>query len=131
MEKQIAEIKHQFFAYRNGIIADALRNQGAPHSQIFGLNVPQLAAIARGLTPGEDLARNLWADALCRESRLLACYLFLADTDATSIIEGNEFAPGIMSHEEADMLSFRLLKRRQDAEEIVAHYGKSDKPLLR
>lgn len=131
MEKQLADIKHQFFAYRNGIIADALRSQASPHSQIFGLNVPQLAEIARGLTADEDLARRLWADSLCRESRLLACYLFPSDTDTTSIIEGYELAPGIMSPEEADMLSFRLLKRREDAAEIVEHYSNSDNPLLR
>lgn len=75
------EIKKLFFTYRNGAVADTLRRYGIPHKVIFGLQIPQLAAIARELqfgTPAdrEAAADKLWADREVRESRLLACYLF-------------------------------------------------------
>lgn len=36
----IAEIKKEFFTYRNGMLADTLRRYGMPHKVIFGLEVP-------------------------------------------------------------------------------------------
>ena len=72
----IKEVKKEFFAFRNGIVADALRKAGMPYKVIFGLQVPQLAQIARGLEPSMEIADKLWADKEVRESRLLAAYLF-------------------------------------------------------
>ena len=72
----LAEIKKRFFALRNGVVADTLRKAGMPYKMIFGLQVPQLAEIARSLKPETALADELWKDRDVRESRLLACYLF-------------------------------------------------------
>ena len=38
----LKEIKHQFMAFRNGIVADALRKAGYDYKVIFGLQLPQL-----------------------------------------------------------------------------------------
>lgn len=112
------EIKHQFFTYRNGAVADSLRRYGIPHKTIFGLDVPQLAAIARSLTPSAELAGRLWADRDVRESRLLAAYLF--PVDETTMERALELADDCRTQEEADMLAFRLFKRLPFAAELLA-----------
>lgn len=108
----------QFFAYRNGMLADAIRQAGCPCARIFGLNVPQLAQIARQYGHNDELAHRLWAEKECRESRLLACYLF--DPDKVSKQKALDLIDDIQSIEEADMLAFRLLKRLPTAEAILA-----------
>ena len=47
----LQSIKKDFFVFRNGIVADTLRKAGMPHKVIFGLQIPQIAAIAKDLTP--------------------------------------------------------------------------------
>lgn len=103
------EIKHLFFTYRNGAVADTLRRYGTPHKVIFGLDVPRLAEIARGLQPSADLAEKLWNDRDVRESRLLAAYLFPVEemTEEHALA----LARDVLTQEEADMLAFRLFKR--------------------
>ena len=108
MNSQIKDIKQKFFVFRNGILADALRRQ-YPYSVIFGLQIPQIAEIARSLTPSAELARALWADENVRESRILATYLFPPyETEMSTALA---LASEVKTVEEADMLSFRLLKR--------------------
>ena len=102
-------IKHLFFTYRNGAVADTLRRYGTPHKMIFGLDIPRLAEIARGLTPSMELADRLWDDSDVRESRLLATYLF--PIDAITEEKAIRLASECRTQEEADMLAFRLLKR--------------------
>lgn len=111
------EIKHLFFTYRNGAVADTLRRYGIPHKVIFGLEIPRLAEIARGLEASEELADRLWADNEVRESRLLATYLY----SPTTISEDKviKLASEVRTQEEADMLAFRLLKRMANAEQIL------------
>lgn len=103
------EIKHLFFTYRNGAMADTLRRYGMPHKMIFGLEIPRIAEIARGLTPSAELADALWADRDVRESRLLAAYLFPVDSMTEE--KALALAAGVRTQEEADMLAFRLFKR--------------------
>lgn len=96
-------------AYRNGVVADTLRRAGMPYSIIFGLNVPQLAAIARPLMPNHELARELWTEKAVRESRLLACYLF--DPKKVKNDEALALAAQTQTREEADMLTMHLLSK--------------------
>lgn len=105
-------------AYRNGVVADTLRQAGMPYSIIFGLNVPQLAGIARSLMPDHELARKLWDDKAVRESRLLACYLF--DPKKVSLDEALALAADTLTREEADMLTMRLLSRMADPQGMLA-----------
>ena len=47
MDKEtIRQIKSDFFALRNGVIADKLRSAGCPYKIIFGLTVPQIESVA-------------------------------------------------------------------------------------
>lgn len=105
----LSVIKKQFFAFRNGIVADALRKAGMPYKVIFGLQVPQIAEIARGIRPDMTTADELWADSTVRESRLLASYIY--PHEEMTLEKGLEIARGILTREEADMLAFRLFKR--------------------
>lgn len=111
------EIKHLFFTYRNGAVADTLRRYGTPHRVIFGLDVPRIAEIARGLTPSMALATRLWDDSEVRESRLLAAYLF-PPSEVTEEL-AMDLALACRTQEEADMLTFRLLKRLPFAPELL------------
>lgn len=114
----IQSIKKQFFTYRNGILADMLKNYGDPHEMIFGLDVPQIALISKSLKPDSELAETLWSDREVRESRLLAPYLFPIET--VDITKAMKLASDVRSREEADMLSFRLLKHLPDSTEILS-----------
>lgn len=125
----VKEIKHEFMAYRNGVVADTLRQAGMPYSIIFGLNVPQLAAIARPLMPDHELARELWADRNVRESRLLACYLF--DPKKVKNDEALALAAGTQTREEADMLVMHLLSKMPDSTMLLMQLEMfADTPML-
>lgn len=118
MNSSLKDIKHQFFTYRNGIIADTLRPLMPCYNVIFGLQVPQLAAIARDTEKDRKLAQELWADRGVRESRLLAPYLF--STETMSEDDALALALDVQTQEEADMLAFRFLKRHPAAASILA-----------
>lgn len=111
------EIKQLFFIYRNGAVADTLRRYGTPHKTIFGLDVPRIAEIARGLTASMELAERLWEDREVRESRLLATYLF--PTEKITEEKAIQLASECRTQEEADMLAFRLLKRLPYADTLL------------
>lgn len=113
----IQSIKKEFFAFRNGIIADALRKAGMPYKTIFGLQIPQLAQIARSYKPSMEIADELWNDKDVRESRLLATYLFpIGQISEEKALELMRYA---QTPEESDMLAFRLLKRLPYASELL------------
>ncbi|MDE6009260.1 MAG: DNA alkylation repair protein [Muribaculaceae bacterium] len=112
----IKEIKHQFMAFRNGIVADSLRHAGYPHSIIFGLQLPQIGEIARGIQPEMSFADELWQDENVRESRLLACYLF--PQEEITADKAVSLALSVNTQEEADILTFRLLRKLPFAEEL-------------
>ena len=111
------EIKHLFFTYRNGAVADTLRRYGMPHKVIFGLEIPRITEIARQLEPSDELADRLWADVDVRESRLLATYLY--PVESMTAEKALQLAAGCRTQEEADMLAFRLLKRLPAADELL------------
>lgn len=113
----LKDIKQRFYAMRNGIVADALRKGGMPHKVIFGLQVPQLAEIARELGPNAVLAQALWDDSDVRESRLLACYLF--PLEEISVEKAVELASQTRTPEESNMLAFRIFRRLNNAYQIL------------
>ena len=113
----LQEIHQRFFSFRNGIVAKAFHDAGAPYKRVFGLQLPQLSDIARETGHDPALARELWNERECREARLLACYLFnpelLTEDDAIAM------AHGIQTREEADILAWRLLSRTPYATELA------------
>ena len=105
----LQEIHQRFFSFRNGIVAKAFHDSGHGYKRVFGLQLPQLAAIAKEAGFDNLLAYQLWEEKDCREARLLACYLF----DPSSLPEEKaiELAADTQTREEADILAWRLLRR--------------------
>ncbi len=69
-------LKRRFFAMRNGAVGDSMRKSGAPYRINFGLNIPQIADIAKEFGPDRELADSLKANMTTRESLLIAPMLF-------------------------------------------------------
>jgi hypothetical protein len=127
LNKIIKDIKHLFMAYRNGIVSDTLRKAGQPFNIIFGLQLPQIAEIAKNYGYSDTIADALWQDKGIRESRLLACYLFTPDN--IDIEKAFELGSEVRTVEEADILCFRLLRRLPFAETLALRLTTAESPL--
>lgn len=127
----IRQIKRQFFMMRNGMMGDQLRRAGVPYRIIFGLNLPQVSAIARESPHDADLAMALWQNSGTRESLMIAPMLYPHD-EATSVLARTwiETAPTV---EAIDILCLRLIKGQPWAEELALNLLKPeiDIPLVR
>ena len=126
------EIKKQFMAYRNGIVADTLRSAGMNcYSVIFGLNLPQLSAIARQITETHDkdafenLADALWADKTVRESRLLGLDLYGSRRDMPREM-AERLMSEILTREEGEVMCLRLLRNLPYARHLVLTKAQDD-----
>ena len=121
---ELREIKQQFFALRNGMLADTPRKQASlPHKLIFGLNIIQLRELASAIGKDEALAIALWADSDCRESRLLAPML-LPSPNLSWLQE-------VRTPEEADILCHSSLRHHPDAQAAALSAIESADPLQR
>lgn len=127
IQDSIKSIKHNFLAFRNGVVSDTLRKAGMPYKIIFGLQLPQISQIAREFGQNFELAEALWQDENVRESRLTACYIF--PPEVVSKEKALALAESVQTVEEADILAFRLLKRLPFAKELADELQKMDKPL--
>ncbi len=105
---QLRQLRREFFARRNGVVADALRQAGDPHRIITGCLLADIVAIARSTEKSRDVAVALWADVDHRECRLLAPMLM--PPDEFSAIEAYQWMANVVSREEADVLCQRLLR---------------------
>lgn len=131
MEKynEIQQIKRNFYAMRNGVTADSLRNAGLGYRYIFGLNLPQLTEIATEIGQNENLAIELRDDTLCRESQLLAPMIYppeLLTSDAAM-----EWISKATSIEVVDILCHRLLRKTPVAWDIVEKAMESERAMTR
>ncbi|MBR5101724.1 MAG: DNA alkylation repair protein [Muribaculaceae bacterium] len=113
----VNEIKQRFFAYRNGVVASALRKGGAPHKTIMGCQIADVTAIANEFDKNAEVARALWDNLDYRECQLAAIMLYRPeefdyDTAKTWCVE-------VKSLEVADVLAHRLLKHCGFATELV------------
>ena len=128
----MSAIRKEFFAMRNGMIADTLRKGGLEQKYIFGLQLPQIKDIAGRFRPEDtedsrSLARALWSDRECREARLLACHLM--PHEMMTIEEATEWAEGSTTREESDILTFRLIRYLPYAKEIAEALASKGTPL--
>lgn len=122
-------LRKQFYALRNGLIADTLRKGGLDCKYIFGLQLPQLKELAAKFRPAADreaaeMARTLWSDRQCRESRLMSCHIM--PPGEMSEDEALAWAQDTQSREESDILAFRLLRFHAGAAAIEEHLRKAD-----
>lgn len=134
IEGIIPQIRKDFYAMRNGIIADTLRKGGLEQKYIFGLQLPQIKEIADRYRPDipEDaaqVARTLWSDRDCREARLLSCHMMPPTLMEEQ--EANEWAISVATREEADILAFRLLRYLPYASKLAETLGSDEDSLKR
>lgn len=122
-------LKRRFFAMRNGIIADAVRKSGAPYPLVFGLNLPQIRAIADEFPVETELADQLWADSRCRESLLMAPMVH--PREEMTAVKARRWLEESPSAEVTDILCHRLLRHLPDAMDIAVSLADSDRDLTR
>ena len=106
---EMQKVKRQFFALRNGVVADALRRAGLPHRIIFGLSVVDLKMIAREVGVNTGLSEMLRDNVSTRESRLL--WPMIADASLVDEDGAMKMLSEVMSREEADILCNTLLRK--------------------
>lgn len=126
-EEILRNTRKQFFAYRNGIIADSLRKNGDPHSMIMGCQMTDVAQIAAGIEPSKEIAEAFWADTKHRECRMIAPMLYpAADMDKATALQ---WAKNVECEEIADVLCHRLLRKLPFATEIAMVLKNSTEPM--
>lgn len=125
----IPEIRQRIYAMRNGIVADAMRTAGAPYRMIFGLNLPQLSEIARGIGQDVTLAEEMWATSDTRELVLLAPMVM--PTESFTIDTARRWVASAPTAEAIDILCLKLLGRQPYIATLAAEWADSPTPLLR
>lgn len=121
-------IKQQFFIYRNGIVADKLREAGDTHKIIFGLNLPQITDIAKRQQQSATLAQSLWDNGSTRESRLIAPMLYPQNEFTADIAD--RWINEVPTTEVADILCHKLLRYMDFAEDLVFKYADSERVMM-
>ena len=123
------QIKHQFYAMRNGAIADNMRRQGAPYRIIFGVNLPQLNEIARNTAKSAEMAEALWNNTSTRESMLLAPMIY--PHEQYDIATARRWCNSITTPEVADILCMKLLRHMDFASELADELILSENDMVR
>ena len=118
-------IRKEFFAFRNGIIANKLRDAGDPHDIIMGCLLVDIVGItsrARERIGNEidlaTIAQEMWNDTNSRECRLAAPMLF-----PPGLMSGQlalTWCQDIESTEIADNLCHKLLRHIADSQEVMS-----------
>ena len=121
----LMEIKKDFFRYKNGIVADSLKNIYPKETKILGLIAPQFMEIANKYPKNLKLGLSLWNEKNNRESRILALYLLPSDEINPDIAK--EMILNIQSNEEAEILAFKILRHLPYAKKLYAEM--EDSPL--
>lgn len=126
---ELKDIKQQFFAYRNGMLADRLRSAGDVHKTIFGLNLPQIVQIAQLVGTNAELAEQLWANDTNRESRLIAPMIY--PVESFSKERAQAWIASVENTEVADILCHRLLRYTDYAEDLYQELSHESSELVR
>ena len=138
METQdyLKEIRKEFFAFRNGIVADKLRKAGDPHSISMGCLLVDIQAIAQrqreAINDAEALkaiTQELWDDTNSRECRLAAPMLYPAEEMSLEL--AFQWSQSVESVEVADNLCHKLLRQIDSCDALFRHLISMDKPLVK
>ena len=136
IQDNLRDLRKEFFAFRNGIVADKLRKAGDPHSMIMGCLLVDIIGITtrvrNDINNAEQLvaiANELWADTKSRECRLAAPMLYPAEL--MSLEMANAWCETVETVEIADNLCHKLLRNIQDADKVVRHLIAQDRPLMK
>ncbi len=129
LEEQLKSIRKELYAYRNGIVADALRKGGDPHQLIMGCQLTDIISIARAYGSDRALANALWADTKHRECRLAAP--MICPADGFTMADAEQWSRSVMNAEEADVLCHRLLRNLPYAMQLFHTLAASSEPMVR
>lgn len=130
------DIRKEFFAYRNGIVADKLRRAGDPHPMIMGCLLADVMDIAKRFIASvqdeqqlQTLAQELWDDTNSRECRLAAPMLYPAELMSQD--KATEWCMSIESVEIADNLCHKLLRHLANADTLSRRLIKHEQTLVK
>ena len=136
IQEIIRGIRKEFFAFRNGIVADKLRKAGDPHSMIMGCLLVDVVGIAQRAreTVGDKgqltaVASELWSDTNSRECRLAAPMLYPAE--AMNLEQALQWCRNVETVEIADNLCHKLLRHTPDADALFRQLISDETPLIR
>lgn len=120
----LAQIKKDFFKFRNGVVADALKKIYPEGKIIYGLTVPQFQELSRIYSKDLNLGLTLWEDKKNRESRLMSLYILPPQelTKEVAIMMIND----VESIEEGDFLAFKILRYLPFAKELYQEMKERD-----
>ena len=126
LEQIIQNIKKDFFSYRNGIVANSLKGLYPSATIIFGLMVPQFMDLVAKYPKNLELALKLWSNKSDRESRLFALYII--PVEKVDFATAKSMAKDVRSIEEADFLSFKVLRNIPNANNLFEELSKENNP---
>lgn len=126
---EMQTVKRQFFALRNGIVADTYRKAGSNFRIIFGLNLPQIVEIAEQTPHSAALADSLWHNTTTRESMLLAPMIYPREEFTQEL--ARQWVAEVPSVEVADILCHRLLRHMPFAANLASSLADSDSEMER
>lgn len=127
--ESFARLKQRVYVMRNGVMADSLRAAGCPYRLIFGLNLPQLSEIAAEHGPDAEMALELRRHPDLRENFLLAT--MLCPAESLTYEQARQWAGEVRWAEDADILTFKLLRHVPFATRLAAELCASDDRLAR
>lgn len=129
-------IRKEFFAFRNGIIADRLRKAGDPHHIIMGCLLVDISGIVSRVREaiGEKaqmaaIANGLWSDTNSRECRLAAPMLYPAESMNPNL--ALQWCESVETTEVSDNLCHKLLRHLPFADELFRQLITQDQPLIK
>ena len=136
IQEILREIRKEFFAFRNGIVADKLRKAGDPHSMIMGCLLVDISAITarirESINDKEQLAAiasELWKDTKSRECRLAAPMLYPAEDMSLELAQ--QWCETVETVEVADNLCHKLLRHLSDADSLFRQLIIEEQPLIK
>lgn len=129
MFNTIPEIKKEFFAYRNGIVADTLRKNGDPHQFIMGCQLVDIMSISNRVEHTVENAVALWSDLNHRECRMIAPMLYpIGEMQYDTALE---WAKSVECNEIADVLCHRLLRKLPFAWELSLELVSNEESIIK
>ena len=136
IQDNLREIRKEFFAFRNGIVADKLRKAGDPHSVIMGCLLVDIQGIAKRFHENIDdmeqlvaIANELWSDTNSRECRLAAPMLYPAEEMSLEL--ARQWCETIETIEVSDNLCHKLLRHISDADALFRQLIVEEHPLVK
>ncbi len=125
----IQKIRKEFFAYRNGVVAEQLRAAGDPHTIIMGCQLADVFTITNRYEKDARLAQALWDDSQHRECRMAATMLY--PIEQFDIATALAWCNSVENVEIADVLCHRLLRHLDYAPQLWQQLNDSTLPLVR